>query len=67
MLVLSRKVGERVQLGDNITVTLVKIQGNVVRLGIDAPAGMTVSREELLKRVASKCNGDAAEQQPARI
>jgi carbon storage regulator len=50
MLVLSRKVGERIQLGDHITVTLVKIQGNTVRLGIEAPPNMTVVREELRQR-----------------
>jgi carbon storage regulator len=50
MLVLSRKVGERIQLGDQITVTLVKIQGNTVRLGIEAPHNMNVVREELTKR-----------------
>jgi len=47
MLVLTRKVGERIQLGDNITVTLVKINGSVVRIGIDAPPEMVVVREEL--------------------
>ena len=47
MLVLTRKVGERIQLGDNITVTLVKINGNVVRLGIVAPPEMVVVRQEL--------------------
>jgi carbon storage regulator len=47
MLVLTRKVGERIQLGDNVTITLVKINGSVVRLGIDAPRNMTVVREEL--------------------
>jgi carbon storage regulator len=52
MLVLSRKVGERIQLGNQITVTLVKIQGNTVRLGIEAPPNMTVVREELTKRTA---------------
>ena len=40
MLVLSRRVGERIQLGDQITITLVKINGNAVRLGIDAPPHM---------------------------
>jgi carbon storage regulator len=50
MLVLSRKVGERIQLGDNITVTLVKINGNAVRLGIEAPSHMTVMREEVATR-----------------
>jgi carbon storage regulator len=47
MLVLTRKVGERIQLGDNITVTLVKINGSVVRLGIEAPPEMVVVRQEL--------------------
>ena len=50
MLVLSRKVGERIQLGSQITVTVVKIQGNTARLGIEAPPSMSVVREELTKR-----------------
>jgi carbon storage regulator len=54
MLVLSRKVGERIQLGDHITVTLVKINGNTVRLGIDAPANMSVARQELIGRAANQ-------------
>jgi carbon storage regulator len=65
MLVLSRKVGERIQLGDNITVTLVKINGNAVRLGIEAPPHMEVYREELGHRnqpeaVGVKVTGEAA-------
>ena len=61
MLVLSRKVGERIQLGDHITVTLVKVSGNLVRLGIDAPADMPVVREELLARShLHKTDGSAA-------
>ena len=47
MLVLTRKVGERIQLGDKITVTLVKISGNVVRIGIEAPPDVSVVRQEL--------------------
>jgi len=53
MLVLSRKVGERIQLGDQITVTLVKIHGNTVRLGIEAPSHMAVVREEVAQRNAA--------------
>ena len=49
MLVLSRKVGERIQIGDQITVTVVRINGpNGVRLGIEAPPEMAVAREELI-------------------
>jgi carbon storage regulator len=54
MLVLTRKVGERIQLGDQITVTLVKINGNIVRLGIDAPPEVPVMRQELANRAAAQ-------------
>jgi carbon storage regulator len=49
MLVLSRKIGERILIGDQITVTVVRITGGGVRLGIEAPAEMAVIREELKK------------------
>lgn len=48
MLVLSRKAGERVQIGENICVTIVRIGPNNVRLGIDAPCEINIVREELL-------------------
>ena len=47
MLVLSRKVGERILIGDKITVTVVKIGHGGVRIGIEAPTEMAVVREEL--------------------
>lgn len=52
MLVLSRKVGERILIGDQIAVTVVRIQGNVVRLGIEAPSDLVVVREELAGQMA---------------
>jgi len=52
MLVLSRKVGERVLIGDRIAITIVRINGNAVRLGIEAPADMLVVRQELTERTA---------------
>ena len=48
MLVLSRKVGETIVIGENIEVTVVEIQGNKVRLGIKAPRTIPVARSELL-------------------
>lgn len=54
MLVLSRKVGERILLGDNITVTLVNVSGNQVRLGIEAPPNLPVVRQELLDRAGRR-------------
>ena len=51
MLVLSRKVGERIWIGDQIAVTVVRITGGGVRLGIEAPPEMAVVREELKKKI----------------
>ena len=47
MLVLSRKPGERILIGDNVTVTIVRIGPNNVRLGIEAPRQLNIVREEL--------------------
>jgi carbon storage regulator len=48
MLVLSRKPLERICIGDSVVVTVVRIDGNTVRLGIEAPRDISVFREELL-------------------
>jgi len=47
MLVLSRKPGEKILIGDSVTVTVVRIGPNTVRIGIDAPRDMNMVREEL--------------------
>ncbi len=47
MLVLSRKVGEKILIGDNISVTVVRVAPGVVRLGIDAPTHLPIVREEI--------------------
>jgi carbon storage regulator len=49
MLVLSRKIGEKIVIGDEIEVTIVEIKGRQVRLGINAPKGVKIWREELVK------------------
>ena len=51
MLVLSRKVGERILIGDRISVTVVKVGHGGVRIGIEAPTEMAVVREELAKEL----------------
>ncbi len=51
MLVLTRKVGERIHIGDQIVVTLVRIQNDKVRIGIDAPGDVVIHREEVYQRV----------------
>jgi carbon storage regulator len=48
MLVLSRKLGEKIVIGDNIVVTVVKIDRNQIRIGIEAPPDVPVYREEIL-------------------
>ncbi len=63
MLVLSRKIGERILIGDKIAVTVVKIGHGGVRIGVEAPPEMAVVREELaeeLKR-AEQALADQAE------
>lgn len=47
MLVLSRKVGERIRIGESITITVVRVSGGGVRLGIEAPPELPVVREEI--------------------
>lgn len=50
MLVLSRRASERIRLGDSIVVTVIRVAGDRVRLGIDAPADVLVLRDELEPR-----------------
>lgn len=53
MLVLTRKKQERIQIGDSVTITVVRIKGNTVRVGIEAPKDVRVVRGELVKENAS--------------
>jgi carbon storage regulator len=54
MLVLSRRESERIRLGDSIVVTVVRVSGDRVRLGIEAPADILVLRDELTRQTASE-------------
>ena len=51
MLVLSRRVGEKLIIGENVTVTVLSVSGNQVRIGIDAPRDVKVNREEVYQRI----------------
>jgi carbon storage regulator len=58
MLVLTRRINEKLVIGDNVTVTLVGVRGNQVRIGIDAPREIKVHREEVHQRILKERAAD---------
>lgn len=50
MLILSRRVGESIRIGDDITVVVIEIKGSQVRLGVEAPQGVAIDRQEIRAR-----------------
>ena len=54
MLILTRRVGETVVIGNNVTVTVLGVKGNQVRLGVKAPKDISVHREEIFERIQSE-------------
>jgi carbon storage regulator len=51
MLILTRRVGETVMIGDDVTITVLGVKGNQVRVGINAPKNVAVHREEIYERI----------------
>jgi carbon storage regulator len=59
MLILTRRVGESIQIGDDTTVTVLGVKGNQVRIGVNAPKEVEVHREEVYNRIQ--------QDQPAKV
>ena len=58
MLILTRRVGETLVIGDDVTVTVLGVRGNQVRLGVNAPKDIAVHREEIYQRIQNEKSGE---------
>ena len=64
MLILTRRVGETVMIGEEVSVTILGVKGNQVRVGINAPKNVAVHREEIFERIKSE---DPDSVEPERV
>lgn len=58
MLILTRRVGETLMVGDDVTVTVLGVKGNQVRIGVNAPKNVAVHREEIYDRIQKEQSGE---------
>ncbi|MBT8092509.1 MAG: carbon storage regulator CsrA [Gammaproteobacteria bacterium] len=69
MLILTRRAGETVMIGSDITITVLGVKGNQVRLGINAPKDVAVHREEIYERIQNEqaAEGSADTNEPEKV
>jgi len=58
MLILTRRVGETLMIGDEVTITVLGVKGNQVRIGVNAPKDVAVHREEIYQRIQKEKGGE---------
>ncbi|SEI51434.1 carbon storage regulator, CsrA [Allopseudospirillum japonicum] len=63
MLILTRRVGETLMVGDDVTVTVLGVKGNQVRIGVNAPKEVAVHREEIYQRIQREKEANLAAQE----
>lgn len=64
MLILTRRVGETVMIGNEVTVTVLGVKGNQVRIGVNAPKDVAVHREEIFERIKREEDGEFRSERP---
>ena len=62
MLVLTRKPSEKIRIGNDVIISIIRIQGDKVRIGIDAPPSCAVHREEVYRLIQSRLDQDPADE-----
>ena len=58
MLILTRRIGETLMVGDDVTITVLGVKGNQVRIGVNAPKDVSVHREEIYQRIQKEKSGE---------
>ena len=58
MLILTRRIGETLMIGDDVTITVLGVKGNQVRIGVNAPKDVAVHREEIYQRIQKEKTGE---------
>jgi carbon storage regulator len=65
MLILTRRVGETLMIGNNVTVTVLGVKGNQVRIGVNAPKDVAVHREEIFERIKREEDQSSRSDEPS--